>query len=333
MSDLFETSDTAIQATEDKIILYGTHFANKDHTIIRKDIMIDILSRFRENKDIYFVFDDGENLIINAFDTFLEQLINRTGINKAKLFVATHDITYRSRYATTIHIPTLGIFSSLSEFLPEKPLILNNDASLFGTLLGRFTIDRLNLAYQLDTEVPGSYIVFQTKEIEIPRALGDFKHYYDREVNWMLTRTNPEHLETKHTSGLMDWRASTRHYPTMWPKFKIEVVAETDAYTNFWFTEKTARCLCFGKPFLLLSGQYSLKRLRDEHGFKTFGEVIYERYDEDHNPFSRIQKMVAEMKRINSMPDDEKTEVLDRLTAIANENKVLYNTLYANSKI
>jgi flagellar motor switch protein FliG len=61
--------------------------------------------------------------------------------------------------------------------------------------------------------------------------------------------------------------------------------------------------------------------------------VIYERYDDDHNSFSRIQKMVAEMKRINSMPDDEKTEVLDRLTAIANENKVLYNTLYANSKI
>lgn len=333
MTDYFHNTQSAFTQHGSRVIFIGSHFSNKDHTITRKEALIDVISQLDKDTHIYFSMDDGENLSINGFDDFIEQLIYFTGINKRRLHVITHDNTFVSKYVTTHYNSELGIFSSQSPFVPAEPLTLDQDAKLFGALFGRFTVQRLLLAYQMDMQVPDCYIVYQTKADEFHRALGELKSFYDTEINWALKRKNPFHHESPHSSGLMDWRMSSRSYAELYPKFKIEVVAETDCFTNFWFTEKTARCLAFGKPFMLFSGPNSLKRLRDDQGFETFGEVIYEKYDEEVNPRARIEKMINEMKRISSMPDDELNDVLSKLNAIAQRNKQLYREKYANTEI
>ena len=73
------------------------------------------------------------------------------------------------------------------------------------------------------------------------------------------------------------------------------IVAET-LYTNQYsqFTEKTAKPIVAGRPFVVFSGQFFLRNLRSL-GFQTFGAVIDESYDaveDDNERFTQAWKQV-----------------------------------------
>ena len=88
--------------------------------------------------------------------------------------------------------------------------------------------------------------------------------------------------------------------------------------SDFWFTEKTARCLATGKPFALVAGTGSLQRLRDM-GFKTFNSVLDESYDLETTPTRRINRLILSLKELyNSQAGIEK------LQEIAQENINIY---------
>ena len=74
-------------------------------------------------------------------------------------------------------------------------------------------------------------------------------------------------------NNIINYRNGCVSYHDIWNKFKIEIVTETDEYQNQWFTDKTAKCLYTGKPFLLLSGPNSLGMLK-RMGFVTFDQWI-----------------------------------------------------------
>jgi hypothetical protein len=59
---------------------------------------------------------------------------------------------------------------------------------------------------------------------------------------------------------------------------------EADASTHSFFTEKIAKPMLAGRPFVVLANQHYLKRLK-QLGFQTFESVIDESYDniEDHS--------------------------------------------------
>ena len=66
------------------------------------------------------------------------------------------------------------------------------------------------------------------------------------------------------------------------------VVGETISNNDcFFVTEKTAKPMMAGRPFIMLSGKHTLKHLRDI-GFKTFSAVIDESYDEIDDEYERI---------------------------------------------
>lgn len=66
------------------------------------------------------------------------------------------------------------------------------------------------------------------------------------------------------------------------------VVGETISNNDcFFVTEKTAKPLMAGRPFVMLSGKHTLKHLRSL-GFQTFSAVIDESYDEIDDEYERI---------------------------------------------
>jgi hypothetical protein len=63
-------------------------------------------------------------------------------------------------------------------------------------------------------------------------------------------------------------------------QFQIEIVAESYCLGNTFFpTEKTVRPLSAGKPMLVMGPRHFLRRLRDQ-GFRTWGDLWDETYDE-----------------------------------------------------
>jgi hypothetical protein len=103
----------------------------------------------------------------------------------------------------------------------------------------------------------------------------------------------------------------------------ISVVLETVFDARIHLTEKTLRPLACGHPFILAAGPGSLALLK-KYGFQTFSPYINETYDTVQDNDLRLQLIVDEMKRIQLLPDSERTELITKCNQIAEINKAHY---------
>ena len=113
----------------------------------------------------------------------------------------------------------------------------------------------------------------------------------------------------------------------------IEIVLETLFDDARWhLTEKSLRPIACGQPFMLMATPGSLIYLR-QYGFKTFDGLIDETYDGIHNPRQRLQAVIAEMKRISSLPAQQKIKLFNSLNSIAKFNKQLFFNKFSSKLI
>ena len=103
----------------------------------------------------------------------------------------------------------------------------------------------------------------------------------------------------------------------------IHVVAETVFDERIHLTEKTLRPIACGHPFILVAGPGSLKYLKS-YGFKTFSPWINEDYDNEVEPAKRMQMIVKEMKRIESLTDSDQKTLIKHCLDISKYNKKLF---------
>lgn len=101
------------------------------------------------------------------------------------------------------------------------------------------------------------------------------------------------------------------------------VVAETVTNNDcFFVTEKTAKPLMAGRPFIMLGGQHYLKRLRSL-GFKTFAPVIDESYDEIADEQNRI---VAAFKSFQQLSRQDPITVKYKISDVLEHNqRIMYS--------
>jgi len=100
-----------------------------------------------------------------------------------------------------------------------------------------------------------------------------------------------------------------------------EVVLETlfDSQ-RLHLTEKVLRPIALGHPFLLCATPGSLKYLQS-YGFKTFGDVIDETYDQITDPIKRLKQIIEVMKHMTQWDAPTKRKKFLQLKKIAMFNK------------
>jgi hypothetical protein len=222
----------------------------------------------------------------------------------------------------------LGIFGLANHYLTPVTTDLSN-AKFIGYAFGRFTMPRLRVSYELDKLFANdSYCEFSQSPDHLEHKFQNFKDNYASEINWFKTknfntRINAERYQQLVTSHV--WETSYSEYHNIWNNFKIEVVAETDEMSGYFFTEKTARCLSSGKPFVLIAGTNSLARLR-EMGFQTYGSVLDETYDAAEHPYKRIKMIVESLWELYNSPDQSSR--ITQMYQIAEENMVTYKSKF-----
>jgi hypothetical protein len=311
--------EQAVTVTDDEILVLGQFFIHKDYSITRKDILLDIVAKQYRGQRITVRLLDGENTDFSGFKQFMQYLCNKLNIPYADVTIETHD---RTAYPFSHQQLKLGIFISVAQYLPTE---FNQDltnAKFVGCLLGRYNLSRFRLAYELDQAFTNdTYITFQPDITFINQQLRHFGTEYQQELAWIATKQFDRDLTSTHHMGMIDWYDACRAYGNVWNQYQIEVVSETDAMDNFWFTEKTANCLATGKPFVLVSGQGSLKRLQ-EMGFTTFGSIIDETYDDESNPYDRITHLTSSLQALYNSPC--KAQKLQELYSLAQQNIRLY---------
>jgi hypothetical protein len=95
------------------------------------------------------------------------------------------------------------------------------------------------------------------------------------------------------------------------------LVAETQNENGFsFFTEKIAKPILAKRLFLVASGQYYLRNLRDL-GFHTFGDIIDESYDHEPNADRRIKML---LKQVDYLCSQDPQDILSRAHSILEHN-------------
>jgi hypothetical protein len=237
-----------------------------------------------------------------------------------KIYLETHD--YQSQHPFQSKQLQLGIFLSVNQYLPKNFDRSLKDAKFLGCLLGRYNFVRLRLAYELDRAFPNdTFINFQPTPEFVKNSVKHVDDLYRDELEWIQNKKFDRDLTSGHYMGMIDWYDACRNYDRVWNRYQIEIVSETDAMDDFWFTEKTANCLATGKPFVLVSGQGSLRRLQDM-GFETFGDILDESYDRAPSPYERIQRLTSSLQQVYN--SSERSKIVDRLYQKAAKNIELY---------
>ena len=313
--------EQAITISNNEIVIRGQFFVHKDYSLTKRDVILDVLSNYYCGQVIRILLFDGENFEFSGFSEFIKTACDTFAISYSNVIVETHDPDSNTEFSK--HLLKLGIFISVNQHLPIFSRDLTN-AKFVGALLGRYNISRLRLAYELDTCFPDdNFITFQPTAQFVEQQLGNVASLYKKELTWLQNKTFDRDLTSPHYMGMIDWHQSCSAYSNVWNKYQIEVISETDAYSDFWFTEKTANCLATGKPFVLVAGPSSLARLRSM-GFQTFDTIIDECYDDQKDPTSRIKHLIASLQELYKSPNKEK--LLTELYKLAECNIELYQS-------
>lgn len=105
----------------------------------------------------------------------------------------------------------------------------------------------------------------------------------------------------------------------------LYLVTETVATgRRLHLTEKTFKPICMRMPFIIVGTQGSLRYLRS-YGFKTFGELWDETYDDEIHDDQRIEKIAFTLRAMDILPAHEKQRLFDLAQEICEYN---YNHFY-----
>lgn len=101
----------------------------------------------------------------------------------------------------------------------------------------------------------------------------------------------------------------------------FSLVTETFFFENDLFpSEKIYKAIAHRHPFILVGSAGMLQLLRDQ-GFRTYGEWFDESYDEIIDPHVRMQAILNEVQRVDSLSWNHKCEMFEAMRETAEHNR------------
>ena len=312
-----------ILVNDDVIIIYAYKFGAalvKD----QREMLLDVICKNYKNQIIEVVSGDGENLVLLGVMDLLESLTKKLNIPTHCVKLSSTNPDYNGQFPHEHRKP--GVFLAARDYINPVATPANADARFIGTAIGRFTPSRFRLAYEMDQAFPGdAKIVFQHLQSGL-HELSWTSGVYDHELAWAQTRQFDTDVSTEDYAR-EHWIPGCRSYNAWSAQFQIDVVAESDVFNYHWLTEKVAKPLGTGKPFVLLGGRGSLRLLRD-WGFVTFGNVMDESYDDEEIPTLRIEKIIRSLKQVYHSPDRQ--HIIEQMNQQAQRNIAQYQKFCRN---
>ena len=312
---------SAISVTPDKIIINSASFRFSFEYYLR-EIIQDVLANQYQQQTIIVEATDGQNLKLIGFIDFLLEQCQALSIDTKKVVIQTSATDIPTNF--TCEIICKSIFFNSKKYINLPQSTGNETETKFiGCSTGRFSPTRLRVLYELDqTFGNDAYLIAQFAKDNFESL---YKIYnvaeHDNLVDWCKNYVFQEDNTFKNLNGndpIYRWTNSLISYSNIAHHFHIEVVIETDPFSSWWATEKIARCLIIGKPFVLFSGQNSIKQLR-EWGFTTFESLIDESYDQQPTPALRTKHMVKSLNELYQSPD--RASRIEKMYELAKQNK------------
>ena len=265
----------------------------KDYTIDNLPFVEDQLCKHYNGHNLYFYAIDGNDVLAPGLVAWIQMIQHGFNIADSKInFISVSPSLPQWQWI----LYPLDAFENIIHYIKVNDINTDTSRAKFvGMLAGsRFSVSRLRLAYELDCAFPAdTFITFSVNTAQ--NMLHDWvSEYYEKELEWLSKKTFNNDMSIP---DIIDYRQGAANYSKIWNQFHIEIITETDDYQTQWFTDKTAKCLRTGKPFLLVSGRHSLQNLK-QLGFVTFDQWIDESYDECILPGQRINAIIKSLHKL-----------------------------------
>ena len=138
---------------------------------------------------------------------------------------------------------------------------------------------------------------------------------------------NLTHIDSVQVGSFAQYEASGESSATYdhydFSHTNCSIILETVFDQRVHLTEKTLRPIACGHPFMILNGPGALETIRS-YGFRTFEPFINESYDKEQLSNKRMHMVLKEMYRINSLSNEEQTNIWKECNLIAEYNKQLF---------
>ena len=310
---------------KDKITISLNNVVTKEFNIPHVMIWYDLFSKHYQGQPIIFLGHDGENLYRSGFFEILSQLQHAFNIPDSAITFESV-ISQSSKYN---HIPIqinnpAVFFNSAGQYLKSLPEFNVNQAKFVGALAAsRFSIMRWLSLYSLDQAFPNdTYLTFKNTADDIKNQLYGLHDNYSKELDWISNKKfDSSEMIVDNVSQAYNGLSACSQYNKICNRYNIELIFETDEFANNCFTEKTAKCLAAGRPFVLMAGQHSLQNLQAQ-GYKTFGNIIDENYDQATTPTLRLKGIIKSLTELYNNPD--RNSQIQEIFNIAKLNQEIY---------
>lgn len=276
-----------------------------------------------KNHTVVFLIRDGVNCRVTGLREIIKQVILSLNLTNATCFHYGYDDLDLDN-STFIDMNVLHMWAHLCfEKIKDLPLSSNNTEKKFAALYGRHDLYRLKIFKHLHTNYYNdSLLAFNSVNGTYnQRFIDDF----DNDCRWYQEHC-PVFLDFASANNWVPYGDSLEKIGNQYNRYFIEIVAETDFYSNKFFTEKTLKNFYLGKPFLLWSGQHSLETLR-KAGFRTFSPYIDESYDSITDSKDRLNAILKEIDRLSSLSYAELANLQNDMNEIFLDNRENFNQL------
>ena len=331
-----------------------------DNKIFKKYIDDDVLSDVRKNKcKIIFYMDDdgnwGESVPYFYEDITLEQLnlwVESYNLKKEQVYFVSHNCFLKksdNKYKFTPISCCKLEYTSDELFLNKNQFYVNYHHCNF-IIEDSFTydfnkIEKLFLSYNRNIGAHRFYFMYSLLKNNL---INDFLYSFvenntnedcitninnylnDKDkkildVN-IIQKTNNELGKEILSDKIQVDEFNGEYYGQYlqiedFEKTFMSVVTESNVGTNtIYFSEKTIKVLLTKHPFILISSQNSLKKLKS-YGFKTFDKWWDESYDECEHFIDRIDKVTQVIESIKKKTKKELIEIRQEMEEIVLHNQ------------
>lgn len=322
-----------IEIGETSVVVKGSYFLKHNYYWMRLPVMLNALYRLKDqiqNKTLVVTFPDGEPMRYCGFDNITQEIAQELELPRDRFVIETHDREFVSDVATVIYQSDFSPGHIMS-FVDQSQYdwCYDENTMRFGALYGRFTVQRLILAHHLSTQTQNeNYVIMQSKPAWAEEELRGLEWIYQEQLQWLRDFHNSSDIPVYNDNG----SGNERHrvfadYKNIWSKFYIDVVSSTDHYNKHYFSEKLSRPLLTRKPFLALAAPGTLELIRSL-GFRTFGDWWDESYDREPCLNKRLDMVINEINRIDSLSDSEMRSLITDMQSTLIYNQAHYQEFF-----
>lgn len=312
---------TAISHIDDALVVNFDCIYDREGTLRALDQIIYLChDQGRGRTKFIFISEDGANIRLSGALTVINSVIDCFNLDENSCLVVCREYLTIPN-ATVITNESIPFWCQiLYPTIKDIPIPQGPFKKKFAVWYHRGTFWRTAITRHLvENYKDDSFISYQESGMIVDRALSEFFNY---NVHWSNNNTPIvyDQLFPKRVYTHEQIVGSSRK---PYADYFLEIIAETDILSTDWITEKTVKNLYIGKPFLVMGGKDTLKKIQN-HGFKTFSPWIDESYDSIKNIQQRLNAITNEIDRISSMTYQEINKLNQELQLIFEHNRQTY---------